>query len=215
MFLTDGEARKLILEIGRRMYLKNFVAANDGNISCKVEGDAIWVTPSGVSKGFMEEATLVKMRLDGSILSRGPLEPSSETKMHLRIYRENPRIMGVTHAHPPVCTSFAVAGLSLDKEIYAEALVNLGKVPCLPYETPGSQAAADAVALYCRDYSALLLGNHGAVTWGKSLLEAFFRLEALEHYAAILLNTSYIIGKTNSLDPRQQRELQAIREKLS
>jgi len=189
------------------MYAKNFVAANDGNISCKVAEDIIWTTPTGVSKGFMEESTLVKMRLDGNVLSQGILEPSSEVKMHLSIYAANPDIMGVTHAHPPASTSFAIAGIGLDRPIYAEALANLGKVPCIDYEKPGSQELADSVAPYCKDYNAVLLGNHGALSWGRSLMEAFFRLEAMEHYAMILLYTEKLIGKANVLSCDQVKEL--------
>ncbi|MDR3050327.1 MAG: class II aldolase/adducin family protein [Oscillospiraceae bacterium] len=211
---TDQEARQEILEVGRRMYMKNFVAANDGNISCKVASDQIWTTPTGVSKGFMTEKMLVKMRLDGTILSMGELKPSSEVKMHLRAYHENPEIGGVTHAHPPICTSFAIAGLGLDKAIYPEALVNLGTVPCVHYETPGSQGIPDSIAPYCRDYNALLLANHGALSWGKSLMEAFFRLEAMEHYALILMYTGNVIGQARELSCDQVQELLGIREKL-
>ena len=211
---NDREAKQLILEIGRRMYTKNFVAANDGNISCKVADDIIWTTPTGVSKGFMPEDSLVKMRLDGTIMSAGDLNPSSEVKMHLRLYNENHKIMGVTHAHPPICTSFAIAGIGLDKAIYPEALVNLGTVPCVHYEAPGSQGIPDSIAPYCMDYNALLLANHGALSWGTSLMEAFFRLEAMEHYAMILMYTGNIIGKANVLSCDQVRELIEIREKL-
>jgi L-fuculose-phosphate aldolase len=214
VFPNDREAKQSIIEIGRRMYLKNFVAANDGNISCKVSENAIWTTPTGVSKGFMSENILIKMRLDGTVLIAGALEPSSEIKMHLRVYNENPAVQGVTHAHPPISTSFAVAGMPLDLAIYPEALVNLGTVPCVHYETPGSQGVADSIAPYCKDYNALLLANHGALTWGKSLMEAFFRLEALEHYAMILMYTGKVIGSANLLSSQQVGELLAIRERL-
>ena len=213
-FPTDHEAKKTILEVGRRMYMKNFVAANDGNISCKVADDTIWTTPTGVSKGFMDEDMLVKMRLDGTILSGGELKPSSEVKMHIRVYTENPSVMGVTHAHPPLCTSFAIAGIGLDRAIYPEALVNLGTVPCVHYETPGSQGIPDSIAPYCKDYNALLLSNHGALSWGKSLIEAFYRLEAMEHYAMVLMYTGNIIGKANVLSCDQVQELLDIRTKL-
>lgn len=213
-FPTDHEAKLTILEVGRRMYTKNFVAANDGNISCKVDHDIIWTTPTGVSKGFMEEDMLVKMRLDGTILSVGALKPSSEVKMHIRIYQENAEAMGVTHAHPPICTSFAIAGIGLDKAIYPEALVNLGTVPCIHYETPGTQGIPDSIAPYCKDYNAVLLGNHGALSWGKSLIEAFYRLEAMEHYAMVLMYTGNIIGKANVLSCDQVQELLNIRKNL-
>jgi L-fuculose-phosphate aldolase len=212
--MSDREARRAILNIGRRMYEKNFVAANDGNISCRVSGDTIWATPTGVSKGFMRERDLVKMRLDGSILKAGPLKPSSEIKMHLRVYKENPDVGGVTHAHPPVCTSFAIAGLSLDSAIYPEALVTLGVVPCVHYETPGSQGIPDSIAPYCRDYNAVLLANHGALSWGKNLTEAWYRLESMENYALILIYTGRLIGKTNVLSRSQVDELLKIRGQL-
>jgi len=213
MYPDDNEAKLTILEIGRRMYMKNFVAANDGNISSRVDGDTIWATPTGISKGFMTEDMLVKMRLDGTILHAGKLLPSSEIKMHIRIYEKNPEAMGVTHAHPPFCTSYAIAGLGLDKAIYPEALVNLGTVPCVHYETPGSQGIPDSITPYCKDYNALLLSNHGALSWGRTLMEAFYRLEAMEHYAMILMYTG-IIGKANVLSVGQIAELADIRKKL-
>ena len=211
---TDAEAKKLIVEIGKRMYAKNFVAANDGNISCKVADDIIWATPTGVSKGFMTEEDMVKMRLDGTVLSQGERGPSSEVKMHLRIYQENPEARGVCHAHPPISTSFAIAGIGLDRAIYPEALVNLGTVPCVHYEAPGSQGIPDSIAPYAKDYNALLLANHGAVAWGPTLMEAWYRLESTEHYAMVLMYTGNIIGKANVLSCDQVNELIEIRNKL-
>ena len=211
---TDEEAKRMIVEIGRRMYDKNFVAANDGNISVKVDDDIFWTTPTGVSKGFMSEDMMVKMRLDGTVISQGDRGPSSEVKMHLRIYQENPEAQAVCHAHPPVSTSFAIAGMSLDLAIYPEAFVNLGTVPCVHYEAPGSQGIPDSIAPYCRDYNALLLANHGAVAWGSSLTEAWYRLESTEHYAMVIMYTSNIIGKANVLSCQQINELIAIREKM-
>lgn len=211
---TDEEAKKLLVEIGQRMYAKNFVAANDGNISCRVADDVIWATPTGVSKGFMTEEMMVKMELDGTVLHQGTLGPSSEIKMHLRIYQENPDVGGVCHAHPPVSTSFAIAGMSLDCAIYPEALVNLGVVPCVHYEAPGSQGIPDSVAPYCRDYNALLLANHGAVAWGRDLMEAWYRLESTEHYAMITMYTGSLIGRANVLSRDQIDELVNIRRRL-
>jgi L-fuculose-phosphate aldolase len=162
----------------------------------------------------MKAEDLIKMKLDGTVLRSGPLAPSSEIKMHLRLYRENPEIMGVTHAHPPVCTSFAIAGIALDEAIYPEALVNLGVVPCVHYEPPGSQGIPDSVAPYCLDYNAVLLANHGALSWGSSLMEAYFRLESMEHYAMILMYTGHIIGRANLLSEEQVRYLLELRTRL-
>lgn len=213
-FPHDNEACQEILDIGRLMYEKNYVAANDGNISCRVGRDLIWATPTGVSKGFMQIEQLVKLRLDGTVVQAGALEPSSEIKMHMRVYQENPAVMGVTHAHPPVCTSFAIAGICFDKAIYPEALVNLGTVPCVHYETPGLQGIPDSIAPYCKTHNALLLANHGALSWGGSLREAFYRLESMEHYALILMLTGNIIRKAQVLSEHQVRELLQIRERL-
>ena len=214
LYLTDEEAKKMIVEIGRRMYMKNFVAANDGNISCKVGDETIWTTPTGVSKGFMSEDDMVKMRLDGTILNQGERAPSSEVKMHLRIYNERKDVMAVCHAHPPVSTAFAVAGMALNQAIYPEAIVNLGIVPCVHYETPGSQRIPDSIAPYVRDYNALLLANHGSVTWGTSLMEAWYRMEATEHYATIIMYSINVIGKANVLSGEQIDELIQIRKKM-
>lgn len=211
---TDDQAKKLIVEIGRRMYLKNFVAANDGNISCKVDDETIWTTPTGVSKGFMSEDEMVKMRLDGTIISQGERAPSGEVKMHLRIYNESQDVMAVCHAHPPVATSFAIAGMALNQAIYPGALVNLGSVPCVHYETPGSEQLADSVAPYVRNYNALLLANHGAVTWGTSLMEAWYRLESTEHYATVVMYSMNVIGKANVLSRDRVNELIQIRQKM-
>ena len=112
-YISDAQAKQMILEVGRRMYQGGFVAANDGNISCKVGDNEIWATPTGVSKGFMTEDMLVKLDLDGNVLE-GTHKPSSEIKMHLRVFKENPKVQGVVHAHPLTATAFACAGISLE-----------------------------------------------------------------------------------------------------
>lgn len=212
-YYTDFEAKKWICEIGRRMYAKNFVAANDGNITVKVGPNAIWATPTGVSKGFMTPDMLVKLDLDGKVLA-GRNKPSSEIKMHLRVYKENPEVRAVVHAHPIMATSYAIAGIELDKALSSEAVVLLGRVPVAPYALPGSQEVPDSIAPYCRDYNAVLLANHGALTWGKDLLEAYFRLESLEHYASMLMYTNEILKKANELSCSQVSDLIDIRHRM-
>lgn len=212
-YYSDFEAKKLICEIGKRMYNRNFVAANDGNISVKVSSNTIWCTPTGVSKGFMTPDMLVKMDLDGKVLS-GKCKPSSEVKMHIRVYKENSEVNAVVHAHPLVATSFAIAGINLDKAVLPEAVVLLGNVPVAQYATPGSQEVPDSIAPYCKNYNAVLLANHGALTWGGDLIEAYHRMESLEHYATILMYTGNIINEANELSCNQVEELLKIREKL-
>ena len=208
------EAKKLIVEVGKRMYDKGLVAANDGNISCRISPDMILATPTGVSKGFMDPDSMVKMTIDGKVLSDGGVKPSSEVKMHLRVYQENPRILAVTHAHPPVATSFAIAGIGLDQPILTEALMSLGSVPIARYATPGTQEVPDSIAPFCVEYNAVLLANHGALTWGGSLMQAYFRMESLEYYATIMMYTNNIIGRANKLSCDQIGPLLGIREKL-
>ncbi len=124
-YMTEKQAKKSMIEIGQRMYVRGFVAANDGNISVKTGDNEVWATPTGVSKGFMKKKMLVKVDLDGNVLE-GTNRPSSELKMHLRAYRENPDILSVCHAHPPICTCFAIAGVPLDAPVLAEAIITLG-----------------------------------------------------------------------------------------
>ena len=214
MRMNDRKAKRELLEIGRRMYAKNYIASNDGNLSIRVRSDEIWITPTGVSKGFIKKANLVRLRLDGTVLSQGEFAPSSEAKMHLQIYRENPDVMGVCHAHPIMSTSFAVAGVALNEPIYPEAMVNLGFVPCVHYATPGTQGVADSIAPYAKSHCAVLLANHGPVTWGRSLMEAWYRLEAVEHYAQIMFNTCYMMNKANRLSRAQIEEIAKIRQSL-
>ncbi len=210
---SDFEAKKAIIEIGKRMYMKGFVASNDGNISCKVGPNTIWTTPTGVSKGFMTLDMLVKMDINGKVLL-GNRKPSSEVKMHLRVYQENPEVMAVTHAHPPVATSFAIAGISLDKAILPEAVVQLGSVPVAHYATPGTQEVPDSIAPYCKTHNGVLLANHGALTWGKDVFEAFYRLESTEYYATVLMYTERIIGQQRELSCSQVGDLLQIRKNL-
>ena len=130
---SDAQAKAEILDAGRKIYQRGLVAANDGNLSVRVGDNALWVTPTGVSKGAMTEDMLVKLSLDGTVLE-GTRKPSSETKMHLRIYQENPAVRAVVHAHPPAATAFAAAGLPLDRPVLQEAVVQLGTVPVAPFE---------------------------------------------------------------------------------
>ena len=204
--MTDIEIIEQIIDIGNKMYDKGFVAANDGNISMKSDDGNIWVTPTMVSKGGMTPDIMLKMTIDGEVIT-GNRKPSTEVAMHLCLYRGNPNINAVVHAHPVTATSFAVAGIALDKPIYAEALVNLGEVPVAKYAQPGTLEVPESIKPYCKIHKGLLLANLGALTWGNNLTEAWFRMEALENYAKIMLNTYYIIGKANELTDDQVNKL--------
>ena len=213
MYPTDAEAKRLIIDIGRRMYERGYVSSNDGNITVKTGENRLWVTPSGVSKGYMAEDTLICTDLGGNILS-GDGKPSSELKMHLRIYRENPGAGAVVHAHPIAATSFAIARIPLNAAIMTESVLGLGVVPVAPYATTGTDAVADSVAPYCRDYNGLLLANHGALTWGKDALQAYYRMESLECYARIMMNLGYLNKPPQLLTRSQLTELLEKRKAL-
>jgi len=185
-YLTDEQARRDIIEAGRRLYQKGFVAANDGNISARVSETEIWCTPSGVSKGFMSEDMLVKLDMSGNVLD-GAMRPSSEIKMHLAIYRAAPHICGVVHAHPPVSAMCAAAGQPLDAALLQEAVVSLGVIPLAPFAIPGSEELAEGVAPLAREYNGALLEHHGAVAWGRDVMQALFRMESIEYCATVAM----------------------------
>ena len=212
-YMTDKAAKKAIIDIGQRMYVRGFVAANDGNISVRTGKNEVWATPTGVSKGYMKKKMLVKVDLDGNVLE-GTYRPSSELKMHLRAYRENGELRSVCHAHPPICTSYAVAGIPLESPILAEAVITLGDVPVAPYAELGTEAVPDAIAPFCHTHNGVLLGNHGAVTWADEPYAAYYRLESMEYYAKILLITDKLLGAQNQLSGEQIERLLVMREKF-
>jgi L-fuculose-phosphate aldolase len=205
-YLTKEEAVCRIIEIGRRMYEKNYVVANDGNISVRIANDRIVTTPTQVSKGFLTTEMMVVTDLDGNVLESDGYRPSSELKMHLRVYREDADVMAVTHAHPPVATAFAVAGIALEEALTAESVVNLGPVRIAPYANPGSQEVPDSIAPFVKTSNAVLLANHGALTWGSSLTDSYFKLESVEYYAKMMLYTR-LIGNANLLTDAQVDKL--------
>ena len=213
VYMSEKKAKKAILDIGQRMYVRNFVAANDGNISIRTGENEVWATPTGVSKGFMKKKMLVKVDLEGNVLE-GTKNPSSELKMHLRAYQENPELLSVCHAHPPICTCFAIAGIPLDVPVLAEAVITLGDVPVAPYAELGSKEVPEAIAPYCHTHNGVLLANHGAVTWAEDPYSAYYRLESMEYYANILMITGKILKEQNTLTEEQVERLLAMREKF-
>ena len=212
-YCTDMQAKELILEIGRRMFERRYVSANDGNISVRTGENRIWVTPAGVSKGYMTEDMLVCVDLDGNVLE-GTAKASSETKMHLRVYLENPDTGSVVHAHPIAATTFSIARIPLDAAIMTESVIGLGVVPVAEYATTGTQAVPDSIAPFCRDYNACLLANHGALTWGKDAMQAYYRMESLECYATIMMNLGYLNRPPCLLTRAQVDALLEIRQNL-
>ncbi|WP_068675000.1 class II aldolase/adducin family protein [Oceanobacillus sp. Castelsardo] len=209
VFPADKEAKEMIVEIGRRMYEKGFVASNDGNISLKVSDNYIWATPTGISKGFMKPEMMVKLDLDGNIIE-GECKPSSEIKMHLKVYKENKKVNSVTHAHPMYATICAIAGIPLDKPVLIEAALQLGVIPVARYAKPGTDEVGNSVAPFCKNFNGVLLSNHGALTWGEDVYQSYYRLEVMEYYAKVILELEKLqMGR--SLSEKQLRDLENIK----
>ena len=193
MQLQEPQLRTSIVEIGKCVWQKGWVASNDGNISCRLPGDRILCTPTGISKGMMTPDDLIICDLDG-IRLEGTRNRTSEINMHLTIYKMRPDIHAVVHTHPPASTGFAVAGRPLDKAVLPEVIVNLGCIPLADYGLPGTPALAESLAPFIPHYDAILLGNHGAVCYADDLWKAYFRMETVEHTARIILIAEMLGG---------------------
>ncbi len=197
--------KREVLEVCKRMYERGYVVASEGNVSAKVTNDRILSTPSGFSKGFLSEDQLVLCDLDGRVVSGG-LKPSSEIKMHLMVYKERADVAGVVHAHPPYATGFAVAGISIRECVLPEVILQLGSIPLTRYGTPSTEEVPESVRKYVRDYDALLLENHGALTVGKDLMDAYYKMETVEHSAQII----YIARQMGNVNVLSSEKVQRL-----
>ncbi len=202
--------REAICQVGKLLYDRGYVAANDGNISVRVGEGRLLITPSGVSKGRMTPDMLLVTDLDGTVIE-GNRHPSSEGKMHLEVYRGRPDVNAVVHAHPPVSTAFAVCRRGLETPYLSELVAGLGQVPCTPsFAMLSTEEVPQSVRPYLADHNALLLANHGALAWGGDLWEAFDRLETVEHTAKIVLNAQ-LLGGGIPLTEEEVVRLQGLR----
>lgn len=197
--------RRDIVEAGRRIYNKGFVASNDGNISARLDDNRVMITPTGVSKGFMKPEDMVIVDMEGKVLN-GDKRPSSEVFMHLQIYEDRPDVNSVCHSHPPYATGFAVAGLALDQCVLPEVIIVLGDVPLVEYGTPGTEDFYKPVRKYLKDHDAFLLANHGTLTIGTDVFNAYYKTETLEHFAKIAFIAKQL-GQVNVLDKKDATTL--------
>jgi L-fuculose-phosphate aldolase len=205
------QIKKEMCEIGQRVYHRGMVAANDGNFSVKLNDNEFLCTPTGVSKGFMTPDYICRIDANGRLLEgSGDFKPSSEIKMHLRVYKERPDVMAVVHAHPMYATSFAIAGIPLTQPIMPEAVLSLGTVPLAEYGTPSTEEIPDSIAPYLQNYDAVLLANHGALTCGDSLLNAYHKMESVEFYAQLLYQAR-MLGGPKELSASQVATLYSMR----
>ena len=199
-----------IVEIGRRMYARGYTASNDGNISVRIAPDRLLMTPKSVCKGFMTPDMMCVTDLSGKKIS-GDRDPSSEALMHLEVYRQRPDINAVVHAHPPIATGFAVAGIPLDRAVLAEVLTTLGSIPLAEYATPSTAELPEAVRKYIKAHDGMLLANHGALTVGTDLFSAYYKMETIEHFAHISL-VARMLGRENLISREEVMRLQGLRD---
>jgi L-fuculose-phosphate aldolase len=212
--VSEYEIRKQICDIGKRIYNRNMVAANDGNISVKLNSNEFLCTPTGVSKGFMTPDYICKVDKEGNVIkATDNYKPSSEIKMHMRVYQERPDVNSVVHAHPMYATSFAIAGIPLTQPIMPEAVITLGCVPIAKYGRPSTMEIPDAVSEYVQHFDAVLLENHGALTYADSLLAAYLKMESVEFYAQLLYQ-SRMLGGPKEFTPEQVEDLYEIRRQF-
>jgi len=207
---SDPDLIDELLDVCHRLHRLGMVAANDGNVSALTNDGNLLTSVTNISKGVMTARHVVKMDLQGRPLEDGK-KPSSELPMHLAIYRDRPDVRAVVHAHPPYATGFAAAGLALDKCVLPEIVMTLGSIPLAEYGTPSTEEVPEAVSRWIGQADAVLLSNHGAVTVGASLEEAFYKMERIEHYAKICYFARQLGGE-RVLTPTEVQKLYELRD---
>ncbi len=209
--MDEAGARRQVIEAGKRLAARFFVASNDGNLSARLDDGTFLVTPSSVNKGDMVAADLLKVDADGRVLA-GSGKPTSEMKMHLAVYKARPDVAGIVHAHPPAATGFAACRIRLDQDVVLpEVVFGLGRIGFAEYGTPTTEEIPRAVEKEIGGCDALLLSNHGAITVAADVMLAYYRMEVLEMYARVRLVTK-ILGEPKPLSEGQVTELFKVRE---
>lgn len=212
--MHEWEIRELMCDIGRRCWQRQYVSANEGNFSVRLSENEVLTTPTLLSKGFMHPEDICKVDMQGNLISARPdRKPTSEVLMHINIYKERPDVKAVVHAHPPHATAFAVAGEPIPRCILPEVEIFVGEIPVMEYATPGSIELFETLRPRLKDHQTFLLANHGALTIGKDLIQAYYLMEIVESYCHLLLLTKQI-GKVRKLEPEHMKRLNAIREQL-
>jgi L-fuculose-phosphate aldolase len=206
---TEQQIREDIVEVGRRLYARGYTASNDGNISVRLDAGRLMMTPTNVCKGFMTPDIMCITDLEGRKIA-GERNPSSEMQMHVEVYRQRPEVRAVVHAHPPIATGFAVAGIPLDRAVLAEVVTTLGSVPIAEYATPSTKELPEAVRKYVKAHDGMLLANHGALTLGADVFAAYFKMETIEHFAKISL-VARMLGGERLLSREEVTRLERLR----
>src|SRR5262249_21220748 len=210
--MNEYQLKEQMCEIGRRLYNRGFAAANDGNITIRLDDKQVLCTPTMVSKGFMKPEDVCKVDYEGKQLA-GTRKRTSEVLLHLAVYKHRPDVNAVVHCHPPHATAFAVAREPIPKCVLPEVEVFLGEVPMAIYETPGTQKFAETIVPYVKDCNTIILANHGTVSFGPTLEAAYFNTEIIDAYCRILILARQL-GPINYFSEQQTRELLDIKKRL-
>jgi L-fuculose-phosphate aldolase len=210
--MNEFKVKEQICEIGRRVYAKGFAAANDGNISVRLNNREIMCTPTMISKGFMKPEDICKVDYEGKQIA-GTRKRSSEILLHLSVYKNRPDVQAVVHCHPPHATAFAVAGVPIPNCILPEVEVFLGEVPTAVYETPGNQKFADTIVPHLKSSNTIILANHGTVTFGPDLEKAYWNSEIIDAYCKILILAQQL-GPVRYFNDGKTKELLDLKERL-
>jgi L-fuculose-phosphate aldolase len=208
---SDRRHRLDIVQYGRMLHESGYVAATDGNLSVRLDEDRLLITPTCISKGRMRTSDLVVVDMDGHRVA-GKRRVSSELGMHLLIYRLRPDVNGVVHAHPPTATGFAASGYDLNRPLVCEVVVGLGSIPLARYGTPGTPELTDALEPLIPGHDAILMANHGVVTFGSTLESAYMKMETVEHFARISLVTR-MLGNEQLLGEKEVEKLHEVRHR--
>lgn len=210
--VIEQKHRDEIVRYGKCLYERGFIAATDGNVSVRLDSNRLLITPTCVCKGQLQADDLVIVDLDGHKLE-GERNVSSEVAMHLLIYSMRPDVHGIVHAHPPTATGFAAAGIALDEPLISEVVLTIGSVPLAQYACPGTDDLPESLRPFVPNHNAILMANHGVVTYGDDLDQAFMNMETVEHFAKIALVTR-TLGQRQSIAPDEVRKLDEIRHRL-
>jgi len=206
--MTHSDLARHIVAVCRDLYEKGFVTATDGNVSTRLPNGNILATPTSVNKGRVHENDLVEVTLDGVPVGAGRA-PSMELGIHLFVYRERPDVRAVVHAHPPYATGFATARIPLDQPLFPEVIFGLGAIPLAEFAAPSTPEMAASIAPFVKSSNAILLMNHGVVTYGRDLDDAYFKMEKVEHAAHIVF-VARTLGGEKTLTAEQVQKLKSV-----
>lgn len=208
--MRQAQLRQEIVRVCRMLHQKNYLAGTDGNVSVRL-GDQVLLTPSGVNKGMMEEDQVITVDLEGRLLA-GTGRPTSELRMHLLVYELRPEAGAVVHAHLPYATACTLAGISLLEPILPEVVITLKGIPTAAYATPGTEEVPKAIREFIPEFDAILLSRHGAMTVGRDVMDAYNKMEKLEHTARVVL-AARLQGVVSPLSDSEVEKLRRLREK--